>query len=353
MFFFFHLVAGIVLGLLLAEILDDRRWVIPCVVGAVLPDLIDKPLGYLIVPSIGYGRFFFHNFWVFILLLVAGLILWKYYLSPVILALDIGILSHHLLDSMWKDPVTWLYPALGTSPVHSPAPPDFIVYLLETDIYNPAEWVLILICIAGVVLYWRRETVVSLANLHVKTARTLLKCAEAIICILCGAAVFCFLWKIPLTDLAVKSADQYFMAITLLALAAFLLYFWELRLYGRSPAHGPKPAEDSVYIPSGPLSRELMRLDCLVRALGAEPSWVSFTSAVETAAAQGIISDPPEEPDNIFLTRITLGGIIVIWAAGCVLLLICGKVVPVGFLVPGLVATGLIVGHLIGSLEPT
>ena len=355
MFFFFHLVAGIVLGLLIAELLDDRRWVIPCALGAVLPDLIDKPLGYLIIPSIGYGRVFFHNLWIFVILLVVGIIAWKFYGNPVVIALDTGILSHQILDSMWTDLATWLYPALGTTSVHTPAPPDFIVYLLETDLFNPAEWILVALCIAGAVLYWKRKTVLDRAKHHIRATGLVLRCTEIILGILCGAVVLCYLFKIPLTNLAVKSVDQYGMVAAILILAAILLYLWELRLYGHRPVRSRQivPARMKSLPPPGPLSRNLVRMDCLVRALGADPAWVSFASAAETAAAHGITSTLQE--DQIIFTlariRILLGIIILTAAGGAIILLASGREIPDGLLVLGFAAAGLFVGYLIGSIE--
>ncbi|MDD1679205.1 MAG: hypothetical protein LUO93_08520 [Methanomicrobiales archaeon] len=45
MFFFFYLLIGFLTGLLIGDLFRDYRWVIPCAVGAVLPDLLDKPPG--------------------------------------------------------------------------------------------------------------------------------------------------------------------------------------------------------------------------------------------------------------------------------------------------------------------
>jgi len=50
-----------------------------------------------------------------------------------------GILSYQILNSMWRDPKMWLYPMFGTSIAHASPPTDYRLYLLETDLYNPAE----------------------------------------------------------------------------------------------------------------------------------------------------------------------------------------------------------------------
>ncbi len=172
MFFFFHLVTGIILGFLIADLLHDRRWIVPCVIGAVLPDIVDKPLNYILLPAVsGNGRFLFHNLVVFAILLVAGLLLWKYYRSPLVLALDTGILSHQILDSMWTEPVRWLYPLLGPYPAQAVQPPDYLFDLLLTDLYNPVEWVLIILCTCVLVLYWQRGPLAAAAGTPQKSFR--------------------------------------------------------------------------------------------------------------------------------------------------------------------------------------
>jgi hypothetical protein len=267
---------------------------------------------------------------------------------------DVGILSHQILDSLWTDPSTWLYPALGTSPVHTPAQSDFLLYLLETDLFNPVEWILILFCISGAILYWQRDTLVSLAKGHVRTTGIVLKCAEAILCVLCGVVVFCAFLKIPLKDLAVTSADQYVMCVGILALAAILFYHWELRLYGRRPVRKQGSAKGCVYsTPPGPASRILLRMDNLVRAFGAEPAWVSFAAAVEMATAHGILSDPSAEQSLLPMARIFLGIILLTVGAGVILLLAGNRMVPGGILVIGLASAGLFFGCILGSQKHT
>jgi len=154
MFFFFHLFTGLVLGLLLFDLADDKRWILPCIIGAVLPDIIDKPLNFLLIPAVnGNGRFLFHNLLICAFLMVIGLLLWIYYASPYILALDIGVLSHQVLDTMAADPVRWFFPLLGPYPANSAAPPDFIFSLLDSDLVTPSEWIIVALLGVCVVLY--------------------------------------------------------------------------------------------------------------------------------------------------------------------------------------------------------
>lgn len=83
----------------------DYRFIL---IGALLPDIIDKPLG-LIVLNYGNGRMIAHTL-VFALLLTAA----AFYKKDMRLyALSGGTWMHLLLDSMWLFPVTLLWPLLG------------------------------------------------------------------------------------------------------------------------------------------------------------------------------------------------------------------------------------------------
>ena len=182
MFFFFHLFTGIVLGLLIGDLISDRRWIIPCVIGAILPDVIDKPLNFIVFPAInGAGRFLFHNLLVLIVLTVIGFLVWNYYRSPVILALDIGILSHQILDSMWTEPVRWLYPLLGPSPAEDASAPDFIISLLEKELFNPSEWIMLILLGLGLLAYFKYRHTISTSP----ATRSILKGALMICTLIC------------------------------------------------------------------------------------------------------------------------------------------------------------------------
>jgi membrane-bound metal-dependent hydrolase YbcI (DUF457 family) len=78
-------------------------------VGGMLPDLIDKPLGHLALP-LNNGRIFAHTLLFAIVLLSAGIVFRK------LLPLSLGVSSHQLLDSMFSDPGTALWPLLGPFP---------------------------------------------------------------------------------------------------------------------------------------------------------------------------------------------------------------------------------------------
>ncbi len=157
MFFFFHLLIGLVLGVLVGDLLHDRRWVIPCAIGAVLPDLIDKPLGYLILgATLNNGRIWFHTLLVLDIVLVLGIIAWAYRRVPLGLAAGLGIFSHQVLDYMWLSPVTWFYPVLGPFPVRPLK--GQIWELLMRELSNPWEWVTLAVVALSFFIFLKMDT---------------------------------------------------------------------------------------------------------------------------------------------------------------------------------------------------
>lgn len=80
-------------------------------IGALLPDIIDKPLG-LVILNYGNGRIIAHTL-LFALLLTAVALYKK---DMRLYALSGGTWLHLLFDSMWLFPVTLLWPLLGGFP---------------------------------------------------------------------------------------------------------------------------------------------------------------------------------------------------------------------------------------------
>jgi hypothetical protein len=140
MLIFFHLLVGLILGLILTK-LTKRKWLIPvCMVVSLLPDLIDKPLAF-VSAELNSGRTVSHTLLFFgIVTVLMGLILLKNYRVYVI-GISLSLILHQIADSMWNAPVTWFYPAFG------PFIPDaglgghwfWVIYNME--ISSPVEWV--------------------------------------------------------------------------------------------------------------------------------------------------------------------------------------------------------------------
>lgn len=97
-------------------LLPIRRWLDYrlLVVGSMLPDIIDKPLGQAILKdSISNGRIYAHS-WLFILVTgIVGTWLFRSKGQGWLLTLAFGSLMHDLEDQMWGWPESWLWPAKG------------------------------------------------------------------------------------------------------------------------------------------------------------------------------------------------------------------------------------------------
>lgn len=95
---------------------DDRMDLRMLLLGALLPDLIDTPIGLLFYDRLGAVRLFTHG------LILAALVMVAVVLSTrrgrprkLWMPLAIGLLFHLLLDAMWLDPETLWWPLLGLS----------------------------------------------------------------------------------------------------------------------------------------------------------------------------------------------------------------------------------------------
>lgn len=95
---------------------DDRMDLRMLVLGALLPDLIDTPLGLIFYRQLGTVRLFSHS------LLLAGAVMVAVVLATrrgrprkFWMPIAIGLLLHLLLDAMWLDPETLWWPLLGWS----------------------------------------------------------------------------------------------------------------------------------------------------------------------------------------------------------------------------------------------
>ncbi len=157
MFLLCHLAAGIVLGLILAGAVGGRRAVVAaCALGAILPDLVDKPLGYIILAdSVGYGRIYTHTLLFLVLALGVGLLVFWRFRSPIVLAGATGVASHQALDTMWLYPANWLYPFLGS--FTAGAESRDLWSLLITELSEPSEWILFAALFIATLLLLKKE----------------------------------------------------------------------------------------------------------------------------------------------------------------------------------------------------
>jgi len=83
-------------------------------VGSLLPDIIDKPVGqYFFRETFNNGRIFSHTLLFLVLISAVGLYLYKRHRQVWMLTLAAGTLLHLILDEMWNAPATLFWPLMG------------------------------------------------------------------------------------------------------------------------------------------------------------------------------------------------------------------------------------------------
>jgi len=117
---------GVTSGILyLLRLLKNRRDFSLAVVGALLPDIIDKPLGLIIFHGFGNGRLIAHTL-VFNLLLLTLFAAFRHRMRSRMksrmrsghwLIVPLASLMHVLDDETWKEPSILFFPLLGGFPV--------------------------------------------------------------------------------------------------------------------------------------------------------------------------------------------------------------------------------------------
>jgi inner membrane protein len=88
----------------------DYRFIL---LGSLLPDIVDKPLGIIIFPeAIANGRTILHTLIFLVMTILMGVFIyrWKNALWGFFIAF--GVLMHFTMDAMWTDPVTLYWPLI-------------------------------------------------------------------------------------------------------------------------------------------------------------------------------------------------------------------------------------------------
>ncbi|MBI2853785.1 MAG: metal-dependent hydrolase [Chloroflexi bacterium] len=83
-------------------------------VGAMLPDIIDKPVGLaLFAQTLSNGRIFAHTLLFLVVVASVGFLTFRKTGNTGVLALALGTGAHLILDEMWLMPGTLAWPFLG------------------------------------------------------------------------------------------------------------------------------------------------------------------------------------------------------------------------------------------------
>jgi len=134
-----HLFTGLIIGLGFFLLWNDRRLILVCVAGSLLPDLLDKTLVFLVPGIFGSTRTIGHTLIFSAVTALAALIVWYRYRSVLGIACAGTVLVHQILDLMWTFPVTWFFPLNGMFPF-VPVTGGYLQFLV-TELTNPSEWV--------------------------------------------------------------------------------------------------------------------------------------------------------------------------------------------------------------------
>lgn len=109
--------------------------------GSMLPDIIDKPLGiYLFPDTFGSGRIFAHT--LLFLLALGAIGTWRYrrYAAVGVLTLALGTFMHLVLDGIWRSPETLFWPAYGMDfPEYETR--DFFRETIERLLHKPSAYI--------------------------------------------------------------------------------------------------------------------------------------------------------------------------------------------------------------------
>jgi membrane-bound metal-dependent hydrolase YbcI (DUF457 family) len=85
-------------------------------IGSLLPDIVDKPLGLFLFQDIfGTRRIFCYMLLFLIVISLVGLYLYRSRKKTWLLVLSFGTFTHLILDMMWLTPRTLLWPLYGLS----------------------------------------------------------------------------------------------------------------------------------------------------------------------------------------------------------------------------------------------
>jgi len=110
-------------------------------IGSLLPDIIDKPLGYLVFrETLSNLRTYSHTLLFFIFITLVGYILYRYRRQTWLLVLSSGTLAHLICDRMWLTPKTLFWPFLGTGFVEKDLG-NWLTILLDILLHDPPTYI--------------------------------------------------------------------------------------------------------------------------------------------------------------------------------------------------------------------
>ena len=153
----------------LEQIQLDHRGIF---LGSLLPDVIDKPMGLIILPELlgANGRTIGHTLLFNLLLLALGVVLLRSMRSYTPLVLALSSAGHLAMDQMWQTPETLFWPLLGLEfPVRETTLARFFAYQLSGGWIAPPQIIgFLVLCAFAFLLYQRRSFFLFLKRGRVK-----------------------------------------------------------------------------------------------------------------------------------------------------------------------------------------
>ena len=142
-------------------------------IGSILPDILDKPLGLLFLrDTLSSGRIYSHTLLFLALITLAGLALYRLRHRTWLLVLASGTLTHLVLDQIWTTPKTMLWPFLGTE-FDRIIVSGWMKNILETlrthpEIYIPEAVGFVVLVWFGLLLIFKKQVVsfIRYGNFH-------------------------------------------------------------------------------------------------------------------------------------------------------------------------------------------
>ncbi len=140
-------------------------------VGSLLPDIIDKPVGqYFFRETFSNGRIFSHSLLFLFVLTGIGFYLYKSRRQVWMLTLAAGTFTHLILDQMWIAPRTLFWPLLGFT-FDKEDLTDWLFNIFRELVSHPERYIpeligLLILVLFALALIFRKKVIAFLKSGH-------------------------------------------------------------------------------------------------------------------------------------------------------------------------------------------
>ncbi len=132
------------------------------IIGSLLPDIIDKPVGqYFFRETFSNGRIFSHTLLFLVLIGAAGFYLYRRHRQVWMLTLAAGAFTHLVFDRIWRTPATLFWPLMGLTfekvELTDWASNTFEALLSDPALYLPEAFGLAMLVWFGLAVAFRKK----------------------------------------------------------------------------------------------------------------------------------------------------------------------------------------------------